>query len=309
MQRKYQLALVVIFGITMAATNAFAQGGGRGRGRGGAAGAAGASGPARGGGGAAYPSRPPADPAVAARGKATWTTDCASCHAADLRGTPAGVNLVHNQMVLDDQQGELIGKYIATAHDGGKAPAANLSTDQVHDLAIFMHTFQNYRTIAMPVDTDSAILSEGKADAGKAYFAAHCASCHSVTGDLAGIGTKDSDPKALQNALVSGGGGGGRGGGGRGGAVTEDASAPANRRTVTVTVTMADGKKLEGRLISRDDFLVTLREADGTERTIRRNGDVPKVEVHDPMKAHRDMLLTLTDDDIHNLTAYLVTIK
>jgi cytochrome c oxidase cbb3-type subunit 3 len=309
MQRKYQLTLVVIFGITMAATNALAQGGGRGRGRGGAAaGAAGASGaPGRGGGGgAAYPSRPPADPAVAARGKTTWTASCASCHAADLRGTPAGVNLVHNQMVLDDQQGELIGKYIATAHDGGKAPAANLSTDQVHDLAIFMHTFQNYRTIAMPVDTNSAILSEGKADAGKAYFAAHCASCHSVTGDLAGIGTRDSDPKTLQNALVSG-GGGGRGGGR--GAPAEDGSTPANRRTVTLTITMPDGKKIEGRQITRDDFLVTVMEADGTQRTIRRNGDVPKVEVHDPMKAHRDMLLTLTDDDIHNLTAYLVTIK
>ena len=72
---------------------------------------------------------------------------------------------------------------------------------------------------------------------------------------------------------------------------------------------MPDGHKYEGRLVSHDDFLITIAEADGTQRTIRRNGDFPKLEIHDPMKAHRDMLLTLTDDDIHNLTAYLVTVK
>jgi cytochrome c oxidase cbb3-type subunit III len=78
---------------------------------------------------------------------------------------------------------------------------------------------------------------------------------------------------------------------------------------VTVTVTPAKGPKYEGRLVTYDDFLVTLVDADGTQRTIRRNGDDPKVEVHDPMKFHRDLLLILTDEDIHNLTAYLVTVK
>ena len=77
----------------------------------------------------------------------------------------------------------------------------------------------------------------------------------------------------------------------------------------TVTVTTASGQKVEGRLVRIDDFMVTLTDADGTPRTFRRDGDVPKVEVHDPMKPHRDLLPVYTDKDIHDVTAYLVTVK
>jgi mono/diheme cytochrome c family protein/small nuclear ribonucleoprotein (snRNP)-like protein len=261
-----------------------------------------------GAGGAAYPPRPPADPAVAARGKAIFDASCSKCHASDLRGTPTGINLVRNQMVLDDQAGEMIGRFLGSPHAKGQAAKMDLTSDQVHDLAIYMHTFQNYRAIVTPPDINSAILAAGDAKAGQAYFAAHCASCHSVTGDLQGIGTKYSEPRTLQNTIVSGGGAGGRGGG-RGGGGGAGSDAAPSRRTITVTLTMANGQKLEGRLVTYDDFLVTFIDSEGTQRTIRRNDGVPKVEVHDPMKAHRDMLLTFQDSDIHNLTAYLVTIK
>ena len=86
-------------------------------------------------------------------------------------------------------------------------------------------------------------------------------------------------------------------------------SAAASRRTVTVTITTASGETVEGRLARIDDFLVTVVLADGTVRTFRREGDVPKVDVHDPMKPHRDLLAVYTDKDIHDLTAYLVTLK
>jgi cytochrome c oxidase cbb3-type subunit 3 len=76
-----------------------------------------------------------------------------------------------------------------------------------------------------------------------------------------------------------------------------------------VTVTMADGSKVEGRLGRIDDFVVTLIEADGTARSIRRDGDVPRVEIHDPMKSHKELLTVYTDTDIHNVTAYLATFK
>ena len=79
--------------------------------------------------------------------------------------------------------------------------------------------------------------------------------------------------------------------------------------TVTVTVTLPSGENVEGRLVRIDDFMVTVALADGTLRTFRRDGDVPKVEVHDPMQAHRDLLTVYTDKDIHDLTAYLVTLK
>jgi cytochrome c oxidase cbb3-type subunit III len=87
------------------------------------------------------------------------------------------------------------------------------------------------------------------------------------------------------------------------------AAPPPNRRQVTVTVTTASGQKVEGRLDRIDDFIVTLTPADGVPRSFTRNGDVPKVEVHDPLDAHRNLLPVYTDKDIHDVTAYLVTLK
>ena len=82
-----------------------------------------------------------------------------------------------------------------------------------------------------------------------------------------------------------------------------------NAKPSTVTVTFADGKKLQGTLVHKDDFLVTLILADGTRKSVAREGDVPKVDVHDPYEAHKKLVPTLTDDDMHNVTAYLATIK
>jgi YD repeat-containing protein len=96
--------------------------------------------------------------------------------------------------------------------------------------------------------------------------------------------------------------GGGRGG--RGGAV-----ALVNVPPTTVTVTLASGQKVEGRLNRIDDFVVSLTDADGTPRSFRRDGDSPKVEIHDPLQPHRELLGTYTDTQIHDITAYLVTVK
>jgi small nuclear ribonucleoprotein (snRNP)-like protein len=137
----------------------------------------------------------------------------------------------------------------------------------------------------------------GDAAAGETYFKAKCASCHSVTGDLKGIGAKFADPRALQQMFVMP-GGGGRGGGPQ-----------ANVPPTTVTVTLATGKKAEGRLVRIDDFIVTLTDSEGTQQTFRRDGDRPKVEVHDPLQPHKDLLRVYSDKDIHNLTAYLVIVK
>jgi cytochrome c oxidase cbb3-type subunit 3 len=144
----------------------------------------------------------------------------------------------------------------------------------------------------------------GNAAAGQAYFAKNCSSCHSVTGDLQGIGSRNLSPMQLQNAWLGGQtGGGGRGGGGGGVA----GGAAAN--PVKVTVTPASGPKVEGALGRIDDFIVVVNFADGTSRSFRRDGDVPKVEVRDPRDAHRKLLPTYTDKDIHDVTAYLVTLK
>jgi hypothetical protein len=76
-----------------------------------------------------------------------------------------------------------------------------------------------------------------------------------------------------------------------------------------VTVTLPDGKVFKGKLDRIDDFFVSLTDDEDIPRTFTRNGDVPKVELHDPYKAHRDLIPAYKDRDIHNLTAYLVTLK
>jgi len=138
----------------------------------------------------------------------------------------------------------------------------------------------------------------GDAAAGEAYFTATCGICHMAGGDLRGIASRVTDPTALQNYWISAGGGLGRGGRGGGGS-----------RAVTVTVVPAAGQKIEGTLVRLDDFYVVVQVADGTHRTFRRNGEIPLVELDDPLEPHRKLLATYTDTDIHDVTAYLVTLK
>jgi mono/diheme cytochrome c family protein len=230
------------------------------------------------------------------RGKALYGVNCAFCHGSDARGGEGGPNLLRAQIVLDDQNGELIAPVVQNGRPDRGMPALNLSRPQIADVAAFVHSFRvgGYDISRMKPPT----ILVGDARAGEAYFKNACAACHSVTGDLKGIGAKFDDPKTLQNTfLLPGGGRGGRGG--------EAGNAPP----VTVTVSPAAGSKVEGRLVRIDDFIVILAQADGTQRSFRRDGDSPRVELHDPLAKHRELLPKYSDNDIHNLTAYLVTLK
>jgi cytochrome c oxidase cbb3-type subunit 3 len=181
-------------------------------------------------------------------------------------------------------------------------PAFNLNDSDVTAVSEYIHSVLGMvGSQARPpgaADPGTLNVLVGSAPAGQVYFQSKCASCHSVTGDLKGIASKYSDPRMLQNTWVSGGGGGGRGG--RGGGTT---------KPTPVSVTLGNGQKLEGILIRKDDFIVTLTLADGTRKSIARNGDVPKVEVHDPDEAHKKLVPTLDDKDMHDVTAYLATVK
>jgi cytochrome c oxidase cbb3-type subunit 3 len=231
---------------------------------------------------------------VLERGKALYGVNCNFCHGSDARGGEGGPNLLRSDLVLNDEKGELIAPVVQNGR--GEMPKMNLTTAQISDIAAFIHSFKvgGYDISRM---TPPSILV-GDAKAGEAAFSKRCASCHSATGDLKGIATRISDPKILQNTfLMPGAGRGGRGGG-----------PPSRLKPTTVTVTLASGQKTEGRLVRIDDFIVTLEE-DGAHRTFRRDGDVPKVEIHDPLQPHRDLLPQYTDTEIHNLTSYLVTLK
>jgi hypothetical protein len=78
---------------------------------------------------------------------------------------------------------------------------------------------------------------------------------------------------------------------------------------IKVTVTLASGQKISGTLDRIDDFSVSLRDSSGEYHSFTREGPVPAVEIHDPLKPHLDLLAKYTDADIHNVTAYLVTLK
>jgi cytochrome c oxidase cbb3-type subunit III len=146
----------------------------------------------------------------------------------------------------------------------------------------------------------------GDAGAGRAYFQAKCSACHSPTGDLQGIASRYGDPVQLQNAWLAGGMAGR--GGGRGGRAGGAGAGGAPRPT-TVVVTEPGGRKTEGRLVRVDDFMVVVGMDDGSTRSFARKGDVPRVEINNPRQPHLDLLPTYTDKDIHDVTAYLVTLK
>jgi cytochrome c oxidase cbb3-type subunit 3 len=281
-------------------TPAAGRGGGAGQ-RGGAP-AAGRQG-GRGGrrGGFTQFTRPLAPQDVLLRGKALYETNCASCHAGDLRGGPNGTNLLRSGTALRDQKGELVTAAVA-AHSP-RLTLVETDTVAVAEYIPSVHATMGGQGSPPGRNPTGIVLNVlvGDAKAGEAEFTARCASCHSVTGDLKGIGARFDDARALQNAWIPGSGsafGGGRGGGGGN----------------PVTVTMADGSRLEGTLIRYDDFHVILRLKDGTRRSIARTDGVPKVEVTDPQQAHKDMVMKLLFEDpdnsrMHNITAYLSTIK
>ncbi len=299
------LACAAVAALATAVTLAAVQGqapaaGGRGRQAG-----PGPGGPGRG----TFPqfSRELADPAVLARGKGLYESNCAACHGIDLRGgQQGGPNLLRSQLVLSDDHGELITPVVQNGRPNPPPgspvmPPFPLAPDAIHAIAEYIHGVladagrQGRPPAGDEVPPEKILV--GDPAAGQAYFAAHCSSCHSVTGDLKGLAARVADARDLQNRWVSGGAARGRGAG-RGGPSTPG-------RPTTVTVIPANGPRLEGRLVRMDDFLVTLVQDDGTRRTIRRNGADPKIEVHDPMAAHYDFAATLTDQDMHDVTAYL----
>jgi cytochrome c oxidase cbb3-type subunit 3 len=222
------------------------------------------------------------------------------CHGADLRGgEQGGANLLRSPVTLNDQAGELLQPVIREGRRNpglASMPANDLPTDDIRAIAVYIHSVlamgqrQGGPPPGPPVTLNVVV---GDADAGRAYFQSKCAGCHSATGDLRGIASRITNPVQLQNTWVAG------GSGGRGGANTP----------VTATVTLSSGQKFTGRVIRADEFLIALALDDGTSRSFRRNGEAPKVEIHNPREGHMKLLLAYTDKDIHDITAYLVTLK
>ena len=243
---------------------------------------------------------PKFDQAVIARGRDGFRLNCASCHGIDARGTDLAPDLARSLLVLSDESGKEIGDFLKVGRTDRGMPAFTALTQQeIADLATFLHErveVSRDRTIQ-----SGANILVGNAKAGQAYFngAGRCSTCHSPTGDLKGIGSK-YDPVALQDRFVNPRPGGG--------AYARD-PVEAPTKPPTVKVTTPAGQVISGTLVLVTDFHVTLIDAAGVRRSFSRENDVPRVEVTYPLQAHLDQMLKYTHKDMHDLTAYLVTLK
>ncbi|HEX4809968.1 MAG TPA: c-type cytochrome [Bryobacteraceae bacterium] len=232
---------------------------------------------------------PAPDAAAAALGEPIYTRNCAFCHGPKARGGE-GPNLIQSALVLHDEKGEEIGKVVHGGRlDRGMPAFPSLTDAQLYDIAEFLHQ-QVYQAANRGTYKLLNIVT-GNAAAGAAYFngAGQCNTCHSVTGDLAHIGSK-LQPADLQQAFLY------------------PASVGDTKTPSKVVVTFPTGKTITGNLVSVDDFEVTLVDEAGVPHSLVL-GNGTKVEVENKLARHLELLKQYTDADMHNLTAYLATLK
>jgi cytochrome c oxidase cbb3-type subunit III len=234
------------------------------------------------------------DAATLERGKTAFVANCGGCHGSNAKGGENGPDLIRSVQVIDDENGNLIGPIVRGARQAQGMPKFDMPQEQLSAIEAFLH--EGVRAAAERGTYKILNIVTGNAAAGEAYFngAGKCNTCHSPTGDLKGIAAK-YDPITLQGRFLMPVGG-----------------RTNQRRTsspIVVTVTLPSGRSFKGTLERIDDFSVSLTDANGDYHSFSRNGSTPKVDLHDPIKAHYDMLAKYTDAEMHNLTAYLVTLK
>ncbi len=236
------------------------------------------------------------DPAAVDRGAKLFATHCAGCHGVKGKGGPGAPDLIRSVLVLDDEKGILIAPILREGRPDQGMPKPNLTEPQISDIVAWLHV-QTYEAGHRNTYTFLDVVT-GDPKKGEAYFktTGKCSTCHSPTGDLAGVGKK-YEPFALQSKWL-------QPRSPRGAMPTD-----SPRSAIKVTVTLPSGESVSGTLDHLDDFNVSLYDPSGEYHSFARDGATPKVAIDDPLKAHRDLLAQYTDADIHNVTAYLVTLK
>jgi mono/diheme cytochrome c family protein len=245
-----------------------------------------------------YPTRPAGDPAEIERGKGLFSVNCSFCHGANAMGGESGPNLVRSEVVLNDQHGELVLEVTRAGVPDKGMPPFGFDAKDVGAIAAFIHSLPVGESARGVVANVNPVV--GNATSGASYFAGAggCSACHDPKGNLAGIGTRYK-PRELQSVMLSG----GKRVGGFGGGAT---FIPRNTRA---TLTFANGTQASGPLERIDEFSVTLLDEHGIARTWPRNGTQPRVDIQNPLQRHFELLRTLGDADIQDLTAYLGSLK
>jgi mono/diheme cytochrome c family protein len=224
---------------------------------------------------------------LAEAGGALFHQNCAFCHGRDAMGGESGPDLTQSKLVLNDSTGEKIAAVVREGRPDNKMPSFNFSTQEIRGIVAFIHAREaaakahpGGRRGVVPAD-----LQTGNAQAGKLYFqgAGGCAKCHSPSGDLAGLANRYQGLQLEERMLY-----------------------PRGAKS-TVTVTLPSGKQISGVLAYRDEFTIALRDSGGAYRSWATNR--VRITVQSPADAHVELFDKYTDDDIHNLMAYLQTLR
>ena len=221
------------------------------------------------------------------RGQAQFARTCGFCHGPDANGGAEGTNLMRSALVRHDENGDLIGAVIREGRPAKGMPAVPLNSSQIADVVAFLHKRLDESDRRSPRKPDYALklLLTGDAVAGKAFFfgAGGCSKCHSPTGDLAGIASKYA-PSDLQARFLY----------------------PSGVEK-TATATTKSCEHFKGNLFYADQFRLAIKDDAGWYHSWPYSE--VKVQIHDPLAAHRELLPKYTEADMHNMFAYLETLK
>lgn len=233
---------------------------------------------------------PAPDAAAAKRGAPIFASNCAFCHGPQARGAE-GPSLIYSELVLKDVHGATIADFLKAGRpEKGMPSFATLSDEQRKDVAEFLH--QQIEDVANRGTYEIKNIVLGDPKKGSSYVAAHCLGCHSITGDLKGLGKKWRPADLQRNWIM-----------------------PPRTAALAITATAHDSHRAgdgqhtwQGRVQQIDDFRVSLVNDSGRLTVIERNPGVT-VELHDPLAPHVAMIGNLADPDMINVTAYLETLK
>jgi len=224
-------------------------------------------------------------------GELRFGAQCGFCHGRDAAGGEQGPDLTRSELVAQDVRGDKRGPLLRSGRADAGMPSFQLNDSEFTSIVAFIHRQMDEfsklgggRRSVQPAD-----LATGNAADGRAYFngAGGCAGCHSASGDLAGIARRYQGLTLLQRMLYPSG---------------RPPPAPP-----TAIFTLASGQTVVAPLTAEDEFTVTVMYPLGAPQTYAR--DVVNVKIENPMSAHFGQLGKYTDASMHNVLAYLDTLK
>jgi cytochrome c oxidase cbb3-type subunit III len=224
-------------------------------------------------------------------GETRFASQCGFCHGRDATGGESGPDLTRSKLVSEDARGDKLGPFLREGRPNAGMPAFNLSDEDLNAMLAFMHSqMTKFATLSggrRSVDPED--LATGNVADGRAYFqgAGGCSGCHSPSGDLAGIGKRYQGLALLRRMLYPGG--------------------PPAPSPVKAIFTLASGQMVTTPLAGEDEFSVTVLDPLGARQTYPKSA--VKLKVENPLSAHFVQLGKYTDAAMHNVYAYLETLK